>query len=75
MGKLPSEDTGTLSVHNTSDDRDRVQFLGWEGVGTSKVYTRALEDAERLKKIKQKYEEFLDGRMNLGELMRELNQI
>lgn len=73
--KDPAKETGSFSFHNTGDDRDRIQYLGWEGVGPSKIYTRALEDAERLKKIKKKHEDFLDGRLTLGELLRELNQI
>lgn len=73
--KLPSEETGTFSIHNSSDDKDRIQYLGFEGVGPSKVWTRALEDAETLKRIKMKRQEFYSGRINLGDLLKELNKI
>lgn len=73
--KLPSEDTGTFSIHNSSKDQDIIEYIGWENVGASKVYTRALQDAKILKQIKEKRKDFYAGRITLGELMQELNQL
>jgi hypothetical protein len=73
--KLPSEDTGTFSIHNSSKDQDIIEYIGWEKVGASKVYTRALQDAKILKQIKEKRKDFYAGRITLGELMQELNQL
>lgn len=73
--KFPSEDTGTMSVHNTSDDKDIVEYMGWDKIGPSKVYTRALEQSEKLKRFKKKREQFYEGRITLGELQREMNQL
>ena len=73
--KFPSEDTGTMSFHNTSDDKDIVQYMGWDQVGPSKVYTNALEESEKLKRFKNKRERFYEGRITLGELMKEMNKL
>lgn len=73
--KIPSEETGTFSIYNTIDDRDRIQYLGLEGIGASKVWTRSLEDAETLRRIKGKREQFYEGRITLGELFQELSKI
>lgn len=73
--KTPSQDTGTFSIHNSSKDQDKIEYIGWENVGSSKIWSRALEDAKTLKEIREKRKDFYAGRITLGELMQELNQL
>ncbi len=77
MDKIPSEETGTFSIHNGPKDRERIQRLGehYEKKGPSPVWTRALEDAEKLKDMKNTYQRFLEDEIGMGGLMRKLNQL
>lgn len=73
--KDPAEETGTFSVHNSGDDKEIIQMLGWEGVGGSKIWTRGLEASEELENLRRTYDRFLSGDITLGQLMRRLNRI
>lgn len=73
--KIPSEETGTFSIHNSDTDQDKIEYLGMDGLGASKVWTRSLEDAEKLQRLEDKRRQFYEGRISLGELLQELNQI
>lgn len=73
--KLPGDDTGTFSIHNGSDDRNIINRLGWEGVGASNIWTRALTRSEELSNIGRCYDRFLAGELTLGQLLKRLNQV
>lgn len=74
-GKVPSEETGTYSTHFGKGDQKIINRLGWEGLGPGPILTRSLERSEKLHDLKNSYSRFLEGDLNLGELMKELNQL
>lgn len=50
-------DTGSTSVHVGKTDKDRIERLGWEGVGVSKIFSRALEKAEKYERLREQKKE------------------
>lgn len=75
MPDIPSDETGTMSIHNGSKDQEKVVRLGWEGVGSSPLWTRALKKSERLEEVGEVYDRFLSGNATLGELLQKINEV
>ena len=70
--KFPSEETGTFSIYNSSDDKDNVIYLGWEKIGAAKVWSKSLRKAREHRKLKRDFNRFLDGELKFGEFWRRL---
>lgn len=75
MPDIPSDETGTMSIHNGSKDQEKVIRMGWEGVGSSPLWTRALNRAVDLEEVGQTYDRFLSGNATLGELLQKINEV
>ena len=56
-------------------DKKIINRLGWEGVGASNIWTRALTRSEELSDIGRSYDRFLAGELTLGQLLKRLNQV
>lgn len=54
---------------------DSVNHLGWQDLDSGTAVDRAFNMAEDLDKLIYKYDAFLRGEVNLGQLMKGLNKV
>lgn len=52
-----SIDTGSTSIHVGKTDKDNIEDLGWENVGVSKIFSRALRKAAKFDAIQEEKKE------------------
>lgn len=69
-------ETGSTSVHvGSTDDKPNIEKLNWEGVGISKVFSRALKIAAISKDVVESYRAFTKGDAGFRALMSDLARL